>query len=81
LMARATMSEKISPILGQRRYEVMVDRLQEQLQALPSLEETRQHAQIMLDKYQKLGEDEKKQLVTLKDFLTAADDMASKVSG
>ena len=81
LMAQATMSERISPILGQRRYEVMVDRLQEQLQALPTLEETRTYAQLMLDKYQKLDDREKQHLSTLKDFLTAADDMASKVSG
>jgi tetratricopeptide (TPR) repeat protein len=79
LMALAQESGGDSPILGQRRYEEMVDRLQEQLQSLPRLETTRKHARIMLDKYEKLDQKDQKLLATLRSFLEAADDIAMKV--
>lgn len=81
LVAHAKMSEKISPVYGQRRYEMMVDRLQAQLQALPTLEETRKYAQLMLEKYAQLDETEQEQLASLKDFLVATNDMVTKVVG
>lgn len=79
LMAQAQESGGASPILGQRRYEEMVDRLQEQLQSLPGLEKTRKYARIMLDKYEKLDQKDQKLLATLRSFLEAADDIAMKV--
>jgi tetratricopeptide (TPR) repeat protein len=79
LMALAQESGGASPILSQRRYEEMVDRLQEQLQSLPDLDTTRRHAQIMLGKYEKLDQKEQKLLATLHSFLKAADDIAMKV--
>ncbi len=81
LVAHAKMSEKISPVYGQRRYEMMVDRLQAQLQALPTLEDTRKYAQLMLEKYQQLKETEKEQLASLKEFLVATNEMVTKVAG
>jgi tetratricopeptide (TPR) repeat protein len=79
LMALAQESGGDSPILSQRRYEEMVDRLQEQLQSLLDPDTTREHAQIMLGKYAKLEPKEQKLLATLHSFLKAADDIAMKV--
>jgi len=81
LVAHAKMSEKISPVYGQRRYEMMVDRLQEQLQALPTLQETKKYSQLLLERYQKLDKTEQEQLASLKEFLVATNEMASKVAG
>jgi tetratricopeptide (TPR) repeat protein len=80
LMVRAKESEGASPILGQRRYEEMVDRLQEHLQSLPTSEDTRRFAELMLKRYKELDADEQKRLSSLNEFLLAADDMATKVS-
>lgn len=75
-----TFSKTTSPILAQRRYEEMVDRLQEQLQALPTFEETRKYAEILLKKYEILNAEEKERLLALKNFLDEANDIAIKVS-
>ncbi|MFN8475040.1 MAG: tetratricopeptide repeat protein [Anaerolineae bacterium] len=75
-MARAVGERKGSPVLLQRRYEQMVDRLQERLQSFPSVEETQRQVERLLRQLQVLNEQEREQLSTLQEFLEASNRLA-----
>jgi tetratricopeptide (TPR) repeat protein len=75
-MVRAWLTGKYSPLLIQRRYEEMVDRMQEQLQALPDSEDTRNYAQKLLKRLEALSVEEQMKMEHTKEFLEATLQMA-----
>ena len=79
LMVKVKKEGHLSPVLTQRRLEQMVDRLQEQLQALPTQKETQKYTEIMLEKFNAQDQGTRKELFILGEFLDAAQQMATKI--
>ncbi len=78
LMARAPAREKHSSAWNQRRYEEIVDRMQEQLHGLPKSEDTARYANLVLERYNALSPEEQTRLQLVKAFLEETVQMAQK---
>ena len=70
-MSQAVQEGKRSKIQLQRRFQEIVDRLQEQIQNLPA-EETQRHAQELTKKIQALSKQEQEELSLVKQYLDEA---------
>ncbi len=75
-MVQAWIEGKHSPLLIQRRYEEMVDRMQEQLQALPNSKDTLHYSNKLLARFNELSSEEQEKMKITKEFLEAAVQMA-----
>ena len=71
LMARARREGNLPIVQLQRRYEEMVDRLQEQLQALPEMTASKSFAQTLLAQLMSMETDEQQNLELVQKFLIA----------
>jgi tetratricopeptide (TPR) repeat protein len=78
LMAKAKRGGWLTPVLAERRFEQMVDRLQEQLQALPTQADTQKYTQRMLDRLDSQKKKVREELSILAEFLNAAKQMVEK---
>jgi tetratricopeptide (TPR) repeat protein len=76
-MSQAVREGKRAKVQLERRFQEVVDRLQEQLQNLPSVEETQKHAQKLADKIQSLGEEEQKELSLVQQYLDESINLAT----